>query len=84
VEEMKPQTEQTATDIFPILEFHHKVMKAFQAGIDNIPGASALIENLTGAMQIYVFTILAPYGKPILERAKAELAAGSGCVLAAS
>ena len=84
LEEMKRQTEQTVKDNFPILEFHDKVMKAFQAGIDKIPGDSALMENLTGAMQIYVFSILAPYIKPILERTKAELAAGSGGVLAAS
>jgi len=59
-------------------------MKAFQAGIDKVPGASPLMENLTAAMQIYAFSILAPEVKPILERTKAELAAGSGGVLAAS
>jgi len=42
------------------------------------------MENLNGAMQIYVFSILAPYVKLILKRTKAELAASSGCVLAAS
>jgi len=59
-------------------------MKAFQAGIDKVPGASPLMENLTAAMQIYAFSILAPKVKLILERTKAELAAGSGGVLAAS
>ena len=49
-----------------------------------MPGASALMENLTGAMQIYVVSILAPYVKPILGKTKAELAAGSVGVLAAS
>jgi len=83
VEEMKHQTEQTAKDIFPILGFHDKVMKAFQAGIDKIPGASALMENLTGAMQIYIFIILVPYVNRILERIKAEPAASSGGILAA-
>jgi len=84
-EEMKRQTEQTVMDIFSIyLEFHNKVIKAFQARIDKIPKASALMENLTGGMQIYIFSILAPYVKRILERTKAELAAGSGCVLAPS
>lgn len=59
-------------------------MKAMQQGIDKIPGASELLENLTGAMQIFVFSILAPYVKPILMRVKTELAAGSGGVLQAS
>ena len=70
MEEIKRQTEQAVKDIFPILEFHDKVMKCFQGGIDKIPGASALMENLTSVMQIYIFSILAPYVKPILERTK--------------
>jgi len=57
-------------------------MKAFKVGIDKIPGASTLMENLTSVMQIYIFSILAPYVKQILERTKVELAACSGGVLA--
>lgn len=82
--QLKTQAAQTMKDIYPVLEFHDKVMKAMQKGIDRIPGASDLLENLTGAMQIFVFSILAPYVKPILARVKTELAAGSGGVLTAS
>lgn len=84
VGQLKTQAAQTMKDIYPVLEFHDKVMKAMQKGIDKIPGASELLENLTGAMQIFVFSILAPYVKPILARVKTELAAGSGGVLQAS
>lgn len=84
VGQLKTQAAQTMKDIYPVLEFHDKVMKAMQKGIDKIPGASDLLENLTGAMQIFVFSILAPYVKPILMRVKTELAAGSGGVLTAS
>lgn len=84
VGQLKTQAAQTMKDIYPVLEFHDKVMKAMQKGIDKIPGASELLENLTGAMQIFVFSILAPYVKPILLRVKTELAAGSGGVLQAS
>lgn len=84
VEQLKNQAAQTMKEIYPIMEFHDKVMKAMQQGIDKIPGASELLENLTGAMQIFVFSILAPYVKPILLRVKTELAAGSGGVLQAS
>lgn len=82
--QLKSQAAQTMKDIYPVLEFHDKVMKAMQKGIDRIPGASELLENLTGAMQIFVFSILAPYVKPMLARVKTELAAGSGGVLQAS
>ncbi|RPB08965.1 Het-C-domain-containing protein [Morchella conica CCBAS932] len=84
VNELKTQAAQTMKEIYPIMEFHDKVMKAMSQAIDKIPGASELLENLTGAMQIFIFSMLAPYVKPILNRVKTELAAGSGGVLQAS
>ncbi|KAF8460509.1 heterokaryon incompatibility protein Het-C-domain-containing protein [Kalaharituber pfeilii] len=84
VEDIKRQAVQTAKEIYPILEFHDKVMKAITEGIDKVPGVSEVLENLTGAMQIYIFSVLAPYIMPILEKVKLELAAGSDGILKAS
>lgn len=83
-DQIKDFAAQTAKDIYPILEFHDKVMLAINEGIDRIPGAADLIENLTGAMQIYIFSVLAPYITPILEQVKVELATGSEGVLKSS
>ncbi|KAF8429678.1 heterokaryon incompatibility protein Het-C-domain-containing protein [Tirmania nivea] len=84
IEQIRERARTTAKEIYPILEFHDKVMKAITEGIDKIPGAAELMENLAGAMQIYIFSVLAPYITPILEQVKAELATGSEGILQAS
>ncbi|RPA81886.1 Het-C-domain-containing protein [Ascobolus immersus RN42] len=84
IEEMRKQATQTAKDIYPILEFHDQIFKAVHEGIDKIPFASTIVENLTGALQIYIFSLLAPFVTPILTQAKEELKAGSAGVLASS
>lgn len=84
IDQISERARTTAKEIYPILEFHDKVMKAITEGIDKIPGAAELMENLAGAMQIYIFSVLAPYIVPILEQVKAELATGSEGILQAS
>ena len=84
VDQISERARTTAKEIYPILEFHDKVMKAITEGIDKIPGAAELMENLAGAMQIYIFSVLAPYIAPILAQVKAELATGSEGILQAS
>lgn len=83
-DDVKRQAAQTAKDIYPILEYHDKVMKAITQGIEKIPGAEDLLENLSGAMQIFIFSVLSPYVVPILDRVKVELSAGSAGILQAS
>jgi len=83
-EDVKRQAAQTVKDIYPILEFHDKVMKAITQGIEKIPGAEELLENLSGAMQIFIFSVLSPYVVPILDRVKVELSAGSAGILQSS
>jgi len=84
IDQIRERACTTAKEIYPILEFHDKVMKAITEGVDRIPGAAELMENLAGAMQIYIFSVLAPYIAPILEQVKAELATGSEGILQAS
>ncbi|RPB24493.1 Het-C-domain-containing protein [Terfezia boudieri ATCC MYA-4762] len=84
IDQIRERARITAKEIYPILEFHDKVIKAITEGIDKIPGATELMENLAGAMQIYIFSVLAPYITPILEQVKAELATGSEGILQAS
>jgi len=83
-ENIKSQVGDLMKQIYPIFEFHDKVMKAVSEGISKIPFADTIMEKLTGAMQIYIFSILAPYILPVLKQAKAELATGSEGVLKSS
>jgi len=84
IDQIRECARTTAKEIYPILEYHDKVMKTTAEGIGKTPGATELMENLAGAMQIYIFSVLAPYIVPILKHVKAELAIGSEGILQAS
>src|SRR5690606_10500003 len=57
-------------EIYPILEFHDKLMKAVAEGIDKIPFADTIMVTLSGALTIYIFSLLAPFVQPILKKVK--------------
>ncbi|KAH7323902.1 heterokaryon incompatibility protein Het-C-domain-containing protein [Rhexocercosporidium sp. MPI-PUGE-AT-0058] len=84
IEEAKAQAQQTLKDMYPILEFHDQVMKAVTEIISKVPGLDELLENMTGALQIFVFSLLAPYVTPIIAQARVELKSTSEGVLKTS
>lgn len=68
-------------EIMPFLEWHDKIMKAINDALESIPGLTALVEKLSEAVSVFVFSLLAPYILPIVAQAKGELANGSGEVI---
>ncbi|CZS97058.1 related to Het-c protein [Rhynchosporium agropyri] len=84
IEEAKAQAQQTLKDMYPILEFHDQVMKGVTEVISKVPGLDDLLENMTGALQIFVFSLLAPYVTPIIAHARVELKSTSEGVLKTS
>ncbi|KAL2062784.1 hypothetical protein VTL71DRAFT_5856 [Oculimacula yallundae] len=84
IEEAKAQAQQTLKDMYPILEFHDQVMKGVTEVISKVPGLEDLLENMTGALQIFVFSLLAPYVTPIIAQARVELKSTSEGVLKTS
>lgn len=44
-------------------------MKKIEVTIDRIPGLNSLVEKLTNSLNVFVFTTLEPYMKPILSAA---------------
>ncbi|KAG4424317.1 hypothetical protein IFR04_002558 [Cadophora malorum] len=84
IEEAKAQAQQTLKDMYPILEFHDQVMKGVTEIISKVPGLDELLENMTGALQIFVFSLLAPYVTPIIAQARVELKSTSEGVLKTS
>ncbi|CAZ81245.1 unnamed protein product [Tuber melanosporum] len=68
-------------EIMPFLEWHDKIMKAINEALESIPGLTALVEKLSEAVSVFVFSLLAPYILPIVAQAKGELANGSGEVI---
>jgi hypothetical protein len=84
IEQAKATAEQTLKDMYPILEFHDQVMKATSKIMSKVPGLDEVTENIAGALQIYIFSILAPYVKPVIAQARVELKSSSEGVLKSS
>lgn len=84
IEEAKQTAQQTLKDMYPILEFHDQIMKAMTVVMSKVPGLDELLENMSGALQIFVFSLLAPYVKPIIAQARVELKSSSEGVLKSS
>lgn len=71
----------TAKQIYPILEFRDKVVKAINQTIANIPGLESLIEKISETLTLFVLSLLAPFVRPIIEAVSAALKKGSSGVL---
>jgi len=84
IEQAKQQAQQTLKDMYPILEFHDQVMKGVTTITSKVPGLDELLENMSGALQIFIFSLLAPYVKPIIAQARVELKSTSEGVLKSS
>ncbi|KAL7269722.1 hypothetical protein RUND412_007602 [Rhizina undulata] len=78
------QGKEIANDIYPFLEFHDKIMKAINDIVNKIPGLQAIVEAVSEAVSIFIFSLLAPYILPVLNQVKAELATGSSGVIESS
>ncbi|KAI4089020.1 MAG: hypothetical protein LQ344_005681 [Seirophora lacunosa] len=74
----------TAAQIYPILEFRDKVVRAISATIEKIPGLEALVEKITERLTLFVLSLLAPFIRPIINAVSAQLKAGSSTVVDAS
>lgn len=77
-------SEQLRTDIYPFLEWHDKIMMAINKALESIPGLTAIVEKLSEAVSIFVFSLIAPFLMPILHQVKLELSTGSGEVIGTS
>ncbi|KAI5843816.1 NIMA-interacting protein tinc [Morchella snyderi] len=77
-------SEQLRTDIYPFLEWHDKIMMAINKALESIPGLTAIVEKLSEAVSIFVFSLIAPFLMPILHQVKMELSTGSGEVIGSS
>jgi hypothetical protein len=73
----------TAKQIYPILEFRDKVVKAISATIAKIPGLEPLIEKISETLTMFVMSLLAPFIRPIIEAVSSALKKGSSGVVEA-
>ncbi|KDQ14438.1 hypothetical protein BOTBODRAFT_32569 [Botryobasidium botryosum FD-172 SS1] len=73
--------EQVRQQLWTVLVWRDGMMKDIAKVIANIPGLEDLLEQLTNALNAYVFTILEPWLTPILQNATATLQQGSAAVI---
>ncbi len=71
----------TAKQIYPILEFRDKVVKAINNTIAKIPGLEPLIEKISETLTVFVLSLLAPFIRPIIEAVSKTLKDGSSTIV---
>lgn len=71
------QMQEVTQDIYPIIEWHDKLMHQITKAIEKIPVLPDLIENIENQVNIFVFSLLAPIVVPIINQIKTEL--NEGC-----
>lgn len=83
-EEFTQQMDALVKQIYPIMEFHDEIMQSISEFIEKIPVLPELIEQLQEQVNIFVFSLLAPFVVPIITQVKSELETGSSEVIASS
>lgn len=73
----------TAKQIYPILEFRDRVVKAISATIAKIPGLEALVDKISETLTVFVLSLLAPFVRPIIDAVSNSLKKGSTTVVEA-
>ncbi|PIL31522.1 hypothetical protein GSI_06224 [Ganoderma sinense ZZ0214-1] len=67
--------------LWKLLNWRDNVYRDVIKKIEMVPGLSDLIENLTNALNAFVYTVLAPYVAPILKQVTQVLTEGSKAVI---
>lgn len=73
-----------AGQIYPILQFRDKIVKAISRGIAKIPGLEKLLEHISETLTAFVLGLLAPFIRPIINQVSKVLKDGSSGIISAS
>jgi uncharacterized membrane protein YgcG len=76
---MSPQ--EMYANLWKILELRDRIMKGIEGTIEKIPGLSSLVEKLTNELNVFVFTLIEPYAKPIMQQGMSAFKLGSAAVI---
>jgi Heterokaryon incompatibility protein Het-C len=78
------QMQQVAKEIYPIIQWHDEIMQSITEAIEKIPVLPDLIEKIEDEINIFVFSLLAPFIVPIINQIKTELNTGSSEIIQSS
>ncbi|KAL1957396.1 hypothetical protein VTO42DRAFT_6076 [Malbranchea cinnamomea] len=76
--------QKTISQIYPILAFRDKVVRRISSVVEKIPGLESLLEKISDTVSVFVFSLLAPYIRPVIQVASKQLLSGSSAVVEAS
>jgi hypothetical protein len=76
--------QEVAKEIYPIIQWHDEIMQSITQAIENIPILPDLIEQIEDEINIFVFSLLAPFVVPIINQIKTELNTGSSEIIQSS
>lgn len=74
----------TVGQIYPILVFRDKIVKAISRGISKVPGLEKLLDKISETLTAFILGLLAPFIRPIIKQVSKVLKDGSSGVLNAS
>ncbi|KAA6414691.1 MAG: hypothetical protein FRX48_01441 [Lasallia pustulata] len=78
------QLQEVSKQIYPILQWHDEIMQSITETIEKIPILPDLVEQLQEQINVFVFSLLAPFVLPIINQVKTELATGSSEIIQSS
>lgn len=67
----------TIKQIYPILAFRDKVVRSIAAIIEKIPGLEALVDRIVETLTVFIFSLLAPFVRPVLTALQKTLQSSS-------
>ncbi|EWC43392.1 hypothetical protein DRE_07708 [Drechslerella stenobrocha 248] len=76
--------EQLLQRVWPILQFRDRVFRSIEAAIEKIPGLVDVVEKISELLSVFIFSLLAPILRPVIEQVALELKKGSDSVLGSS
>ncbi|KAJ6258995.1 LOW QUALITY PROTEIN: hypothetical protein Dda_5890 [Drechslerella dactyloides] len=76
--------EQLMQRVWPILQFRDRVFRAIESAIEKIPGLVDIVEKISELLSVFIFSLLAPILRPVIEQVALELKKGSNGVIDAS
>lgn len=67
----------TIKQIYPILAFRDKVVRTISSIIEKIPGLEALVDRIVETLTVFIFSLLAPFVRPVLNALQKTLQSSS-------
>ncbi|KAI9682350.1 MAG: hypothetical protein M1817_000404 [Caeruleum heppii] len=78
------QMHEISKQIYPVMEWHDELMKSISETIESIPVLPELIEQFQEQINVFVFSLIAPFVLPIINQVKTELSTGSSEIIQSS